>query len=102
MQRRRSGSRLLWAKFEHLQERAPTTGRWPALRQFDVSSADGCRPSDATDEWGQKGWVFLCSSEQLPDASFHARVRQRLPPTNEICTLDCEEKRFSSARRQWK
>jgi hypothetical protein len=55
MNRRRSGSTLLWTKFEYAQKRAPTTDRRPALRQFDLSTADACRPSEATDEWRQKG-----------------------------------------------
>jgi hypothetical protein len=54
-------------------------------------------PFDAMDEFRHEGWVFLCSAEQLPDGSFHATVRYRVPPTNEIRTLQFDQQRFSAA-----
>lgn len=54
-------------------------------------------PFDAMDEFRHEGWVFLCSAEQLPDGSFQATVRYRVPPTNEIRTLQFDPQRFSTA-----
>lgn len=54
-------------------------------------------PFDAMDEFRHDGWVFLCSAEQLPDGSFHATVRYRVPPTNDIRTLQLDQQRFSVA-----
>ncbi|WP_183026834.1 hypothetical protein [Variovorax sp. UMC13] len=57
----------------------------------------GGHPFDAMDEFRHEGWVFLCSAEQLPDGSFHATVRYRVQPTNEIRTLQLDHQRFAVA-----
>ena len=68
-----------------------------ALPDENMSTAGGDHPFDTMDEFRHEGWVFLCSAEQLPDGSFHASVRYRMPPTNEIRTLQYDQQRFSSA-----
>ncbi|RYH16605.1 MAG: hypothetical protein EON54_28195 [Alcaligenaceae bacterium] len=62
-----------------------------------MMTATGGHPFDAMDEFRHEGWVFLCSAEQLPDGSFHASVRYRMPPTNEIRTLQYDHQRFPVA-----
>ena len=57
----------------------------------------GDNPFDLMDEFRHEGWTFLCSAEQLPDGSYHAVVRYRMPPTNEIRTLQLDSERFPAA-----
>lgn len=42
---------------------------------------------DTMDVFEHRGWRFLCSAEQLPDGAFHAVVRYRAPPSDEVRTL---------------
>ena len=62
-----------------------------------MTAASGGHPFDAMDEFRHAGWVFLCSAEQWPDGSFHASVRYRMPPTDEIRTLQYDPQRFAAA-----
>ena len=34
-----------------------------------------------------QGWQFLCSGEQLPSGQFHATVRYKAPPSDQLRTL---------------
>lgn len=62
-----------------------------------MSTPSGGHPFDAMDEFRHEGWVFLCSADQLPDGGFHATVRYRMPPTDEIRTLKYDLQRFPAA-----
>jgi len=62
-----------------------------------MTTAIGGQPFDVMDEFRHEGRVFLCSAEQLPDGTFHASVRYRMPPTNEIRTLQYDQRRYASA-----
>jgi hypothetical protein len=45
----------------------------------------------------QGGWQLLCSGEQLPTGDFHAVVRYRTAPGEEIRTLLLDHERHASA-----
>jgi len=66
-------------------------------RQAIMTSSSGGHPFDAMDEFRHEGWVFLCSAERLPEGSFHASLRCRMPPTDEIRTLQFDPQRFPTA-----
>ena len=44
-----------------------------------------------------KGWQFLCSGEQLPSGLFHAAVRYRAPPDDQIRTLVLDSGNYERA-----
>lgn len=52
---------------------------------------------DAVDGFEHHGWHFLCSGEQRPGGGFHAVVRCRLPPADQIRTLRLGRNRFDTA-----
>jgi|EndMetStandDraft_7_1072992.scaffolds.fasta_scaffold766320_1 hypothetical protein len=52
---------------------------------------------DQMETFEHRGWTFLCSAELLPSGLYHAVVRYRCPPSNEMRTLDILDGRYSSA-----
>lgn len=54
--------------------------------------------ADAVDGFEHQGWRFLCSGEQLPGGGFHAVVRCRMPPSDEIRTLRLGRDRLDTAQ----
>jgi hypothetical protein len=45
-----------------------------------------------------QGWHFLCSGEQLPTGEFHAAVRYKAPPDDQVRTLFLDPNRYDSAK----
>lgn len=52
---------------------------------------------DAAEAFERDGWRFFCSGEQLPDGTFHAVVRCRVPPDDALRTLRLGNERFASS-----
>ena len=52
---------------------------------------------DETQTFEHKGWQFLCSGEQLPSGLFHATVRYKAPPDEQIRTLVLDSEQYASA-----
>ena len=52
---------------------------------------------DQMETFDFKGWHFLCSGEQLPSGLFHAAVRYRAPPDNQIRTLVLDAGKYEQA-----
>lgn len=44
-----------------------------------------------------EGWQFLCSGEQLPSGLFHAVVRYRAPPSDQVRTLILDDEQHGTA-----
>ena len=44
-----------------------------------------------------QGWQFLCSGEQLPSGLFHATVRCKAPPRDQILTLALDSEKHETA-----
>lgn len=42
-------------------------------------------------------WRFLCSGEQLPSGEFHATVRYKAPPDDQLRTLVLDWEKFETA-----
>ena len=44
-----------------------------------------------------EGWQFLCAGEQLPSGAFHATVRYKAPPSDQLRTLKLDSEKFDTA-----
>lgn len=53
---------------------------------------------DEMETFDHNKWHFLCSAEQLPTGVFHAVVRYRHPPGDEIRTLMVDQEMHQTSR----
>lgn len=52
---------------------------------------------DEMEAFEYQGWQFLCSGEQAPSGLFHAAVRYKAPPRDQIQTLALDSEKYETA-----